>query len=404
MQALDGIRVLDLTFNAPGSYCTMILADMGAEVIKIEAPSNVPLISSTRSPEKGGGAGEKTFQPMNRGKKSIVLNLKAAGALPLFRKLAKTSDVVIEGFRPGVAERLGVGPKATLRANRRIVYCSLSGYGQDGPYRGLGGHDVNYISVSGALDLIGEYGGAPVIPQNLLGDFAGGSLFAVIGILSALMARGKTGKGQYIDMSITDGVMSLLTAQAAQYLATGRMPARGATAYGGAYPYYGVYQTKDKKFISIGCLEAKFWENLCKVIDKDEYAAYTFDIRSHLGSRPSGKKWAEIRRSLEEVFLQRSSEEWFSILSRADVPVAKVNSIDEGFEDPHLIHRKMVIEVGVGRQEGAKQVGTAIKLSDTPCEVKGFSPLLGEHTEEIIRSVGYSDQQIRRMRQSGVVC
>ena len=263
MLALEGITIVDLTRAGPGPFCTMILGDLGAEIIKIEAPPTVGErqrgAGSAISPQGEAGRREAAYQAVNRNKRSIALNLRSEEGRHIFCQMAEKADVITEGFRPGVTKRLGIDYEAMSKINPKIVYCSITGYGQDGPYHHLPGHDINYISIGGALNLIGEAGRQPAIPLNLVADLGGGGMYAAVGILSALVARDKTGKGQYIDISLTDTVVSLLTSVAVPYFQNNIVPERGETLLNGAVPYYSVYETKDGKFISLGCIEQWLW-------------------------------------------------------------------------------------------------------------------------------------------------
>lgn len=397
MFALEGIKVLDLSRTAPVTYCTMILADLGAEVIKVESPSqpDTHRIGSGLSPHPREKGGEKqaAYHPLNRNKKSIVLNLKSSEeARKVFYKLVKEADVIVEGFRPGVVKRLGVDYETVSKINPQVVYCSLSGYGQDGPYCDLPGHDINFISVGGVLGMVGEMGGSPVIPLNLVGDYAGGSQNLAIGILAALLARGKTGRGQYIDISMTDGVVSLLSMIAFEYLCNSKVVGRGEGLVSGKYPCYGVYRTKDNKYISIACTETHFWESLCRLVGREDFIPHLF---------PEGERRVEIHSILEAYFRDRTRDELFDMLKKENIAITKVNTIDEVFSDPQVLHRQMLIDVEHPKLGKVKQVGIAIKLSDTPGKVRSTAPLLGEHTGEILRGLGYSKVQIDRLRSSG---
>jgi len=406
MLALEGIRILDLTRVTPGSLCTMILGDLGAEVIKIEATATAEArhqgIGTAVSPQDETGRKTAVYQAANRNKKSIGLNLRAEEGCHIFYQLVETADVIIEGFRPGVVKRLNIDYQTVTRINPKIIYCSISGYGQDGPYRDLPGHDINYISLGGALNLIGETDGKPVIPLNLVADIAGGSMHAAIGILSALVARGKTGKGQYIDISLTDSVISLLTMIAIGYFRDNIVPKRGETFWGGGYPYYNVYETRDGKFITIGCLEPWLWENLCREIGKEDYIPSHYEPE-HRVHKVENENWQKISSFLNQLFLTKTRDEWFELLSQKDIPVGKVYSLDETFTDPQVLHRKMVIEVEHPTEGKIKQVGIAIKLSDTPGKVRSLSPIRGEHTEEILTGLGYNKQRINELRQDGII-
>jgi len=404
MLALEGIRVLDLTHLPPGGLCTMIMADMGADVIKV--------VTAAGTSARGAGVMEKlsadeqtklaAFDALNRNKRSLGLDLKSGEGREIFGNLAKTADVVVEGFRPGVVKRLGIDYDSIKKVNPRIVYCSLSGYGQDGPYSNFSGHDINYISLAGALNIIGFPDRPPVVPLNLLADFAGASLHGAIGILTALVARNKTGKGQFVDISYTDGALSLMTWLTASYFAGGDKFNRGESWLHGAYPYYGVYETSDGKYISVGCVEPWFWENLCRALGKDEYIPYCISVE-HFMHGPEGAKWEEIKSYLKKTFLTRTQDEWFEFLTGKDVPVGKVNSFDEVFADPQVLHRQMVLEIEHPTLGKVKQPGIAIKLSDTPGAVRRLAPIAAEHTEEILRDLGYDEAQITKLRQSKVI-
>lgn len=404
MLALDNISVLDMTHNAPGAYCTMILGDLGAAVLKIEPPpaSGARVSGSAVSPSAQGEKRNAAFFALNRNKKSLGLNLKTTEGLEVFMSLAHAVDVIIEGFRPGTVKRLGVDYETVCASNPRIVYCSLSGYGQDGPWRSLPGHDINYIAMAGALGLIGAPHLAPSIPLNLVGDFAGGSSFAVIGILTALLARERTGRGQYVDAAIYDGVISLLTWQSCRFFAEGKVPPRGSTALAGGYPYYGVYCTKDDAYIAVGCLEPWFWENLCRALGKEEYIGCGFQ-QDHYVDPPKDAKWAEITAVLRAIFLTKTRDEWFDLLSKADVPVSKVNTLAEALSDPQVKRRGMLLELQDAAAGHIRQLGIPIKLSETPGSVRSLSPLLGENTDEVLLDLGYDMAQIRRLRNAGVV-
>lgn len=406
MLALEGIKVLDLTRLGPGPFCTWILGDLGAEVIKIEAPLAAGDRQAGLFQKSIGESGEMgrtiAYWSTNRDKKSVGLNLKSKEGLRIFYQLVEEADVVVEGFRPGVAKRLGIDFESINKRYPRVVYCSITGYGQDGPYRDLPGHDINYIAMSGALNLIGEKDGRPVIPLNLLSDYGGAGMSAVIGILSAIIARNTTGKGQYIDIALMDSVISLLADTTVSYFQHGVDLERGKFVLSGSFPYYNVYEAADGKYITIGCLEPHLWENFCRAIGKEEFIPFHFE-HEHNFSPPEGKEWAEISSFLKQHFLTKTSDEWFDLLSQKDVPVSKVNSLDETFKDPHVSYRKMVEEMEHPSQGTVKQVGIAIKLSDTPGKIRYHSPSLGEHTDEILQGLGYSISSVREMRERGIV-
>jgi crotonobetainyl-CoA:carnitine CoA-transferase CaiB-like acyl-CoA transferase len=359
-QALEGLKVLDLTRHAPGPFCTMILGDLGADVTKVEGLD--PPAGRPEEPMKGSGAlpltnefasPESPYNPVNRNKRSIRLNLKEPAGQRIFHQLAEKADVVVEGFRPGVAERLGIDYQAVRRINKGIVYCSITGYGQDGPYRNLPGHDLNYVSHGGLMSIMSLIGVPPPVPGNIAGDMVGGGMQAVIGILAALMARVRTGEGQYVDISMTDGVVSLLSLYIGGYFQQGEMPKKADLTSCGVKPYYGVYETKDGKFISIACAEPRFYMNLCQALGCEEFIPHQTDA----------DKEGEIRAYFRQQFLTRTRDEWFDILSRGDVAVSKVLDLGELAADSQLNHRGMIVEMEHPVEGKIKHPGISIKLS-----------------------------------------
>lgn len=381
--------MLDLTRFAPGLYCTMILGDLGAEVLRIDQPQST-VETDGAEVERARTATRLTF---NRNKKSIVLNLRETKARRIFYQLCEKADVIVEGFRPGTTKRLGADYETVSKLNPRLIYCSITGYGQDGPYRDVAGHDINYISIAGALSMVGQRKGPPAIPLNLLGDYAGGGLRGAFGIVVALLARERTGRGQYIDISMMDGVVFLLASEFSNCFATGISPSRGETWLNGGVPYYNIYKTKDHKYISVGCLEPKFWRNLCTVLGREDLIPYQFD---------QSEKREEIFSYLREVFQTKTRNEWFDLLGDKDTCVSKVLSLDEAACDPQLIHRKMFVEVDSPKGK-MSQVGIALKLSDTPGQIRSPAPLAGQHTEEVLADLGYSPQEIKVLHEQGIV-
>jgi len=400
MLVLEGVRILELVHMPPGELCTMMLGDFGADVIKVE-----PLLPMGEGQEAYDAEAMKAlqaFNALNRNKKSIRLNLKSDRGKQVFYKLAVDADVIVEGFRPGVVKRMGVDYKAVSKINPRIIYCSLSGYGQDGPYSQHPGHDINYISIAGALNLIGWPGQQPAIPLNLLGDFAGASLHGIVGILAALFAREKTGKGQFVDISYTDSVITLLTFFLQQHFSAGYSFPRGQWALSGGYPYYKTYQAADGKLISLGCIEPWFWDNLCRAIGRDDLKEFHFDL-DHLGHGPDGPQWDKVEQELKKIFLTRPRDEWFDFLIKHDVPVGKVYSLQEVFTDPQLLHRQMLLEFDHPRLGKVRQPGIAIKLSETPGKVRSLAPYSGEHTVDVLLSLGYSKADIESLRKANAI-
>ena len=393
MRPLEGIKILDLTRLLPGPYGTMLLGDLGAEVIKVEEPERGDY--ARWNPPQINGVGSRHLL-LNRNKKSLTLNLKVPeGKAVLRRMVEQGADVLIEQFRPGVMERLGVGYRDLEKINPRIIYCSLTGYGQDGPYRDLAGHDLNYIGIAGVLGLTGQKGGSPVIPGIQIADLIGGGLYAVIGILSALMARQKTGRGQYVDISMLDGVVSLLPDSAALYFAEGKAPRAGERRLGGGLPQYQVYQTQDGKYLAVGALEEKFWANLCRLIGKPEWDEKI--------PREGDPRCEEIQKELARIFQTKTRKEWLGLLMNEDTCVSAVQSLDEVFEDPHVRSRQMLVETIHPKAGRVRQIGVPIKFSETPGEIRRPAPEIGEHTEEILGQLGYAPEEIDRLRRTGVI-
>lgn len=402
MLALDGVKILDLSRVIPGTFCTMLLGDLGAEVLKIEAPATSEFAASSISSQDATRRRQAAYYAPDRNKKSMVVNLKSEAGQRIFHRLSQRADVIVEGFRPGVARRLGIDYETISKLNARIIYCSLSGYGQEGPYRAFPGHDINYISMAGILGLIGSGDGPPVVPLNLVADFAGAALYGALGILAAFVARNSTGKGQYVDVAYVDGAVSLMTWFACGYFFDGSVLKRGESWLHGAYPYYAVYQTKDGQYITIGCLEPHFWENLCRLLGREDFIPYHFAF-DHTFHKPDGKKWAEIRSFLTQIFLTKTRDAWFELLIHNDVPAGKVYAPHEVFSDPQVLHRQMVIEVDDPVLGKIQQVGIAPKLSSTPGKIRSLSPLPGENTDETLKELGYEQEEIMSLRQAGVV-
>ena len=377
-----------MAWLGPGPFCATMLGDLGAEVIKIYEAH----------PERRGGPVMFLFdpavQPGFRNCRTMGLNLKAEAGRGIFYDLAKSVDVVMEGFRPGVVKRLGVDYDAIKEVNPRIVYASLTGYGQDGPYRDLVGHDINYISIGGLLGMTGPAGGAPVIPGVVIADFAAGGMSAAIGILAALLARERTGQGQFVDMSMTDAVVELTSIQISPYLHSGMVPERGKTMFTGHYPWYNVYETKDGKYISIGALEPWFYANLCELIGCQHFIEHQF---------AEGEKREEIFNYFRETFLTKTRDEWVALLRQRDTCVAPVYTIEELVSDPQLIARRMIIESDHPTMGRVKQVGSMHKLSDSPVEARNWSTRFGQHTDEILRELGYDDAKIEELREADAI-
>ena len=373
----------------------MVLGDLGAEVTKVDEVHRDQMSKGYWIASAMGITEDiAAYDPLNRNKRSLTLNLKSEDGRQIFYKLAKRSDIIVEGFRPGVAKRLGIGYEIISEINPRIIYCSLTGYGQNGPLSNMPGHDINYLSVSGVLSFINDQDGKPVIPSNVIGDFAAGGMQAAVGILTALLTRERIGKGQYIDISIADGIIWLLAREASHYFREGIIPKGGETRLTGALPYYNVYQTKDGKYISLACIEPQFWGRLCHVLGRDDFIPYQ-DVQ--------GEKQEEIFSYFTQIFLTKTRDEWLNSFTKHDIPIAPVYTFDEVFSNQHIMERDMVIELDHKSLGKIKQVGIGPKLSLTPGKVRSLAPKLGEHTAEILIGLGYSPQAIDNLRLSGAV-
>lgn len=393
VMALDGIKVLDLSRLAPGPHCSMLLADFGADVTLVEAvPGASAKLGTTGVRRSEAAERAAAYNALGRGKKSIALNLKEEEARKIFYRMAESADVVIEGFRPGVVKRLGVDYETLSKINPRIICCSISGFGQTGPYANLVGHDINYIAIGGALGVTGRPGQPPAIPVNLLADFAGGGLTAAFAICLAIIAREKTGRGQNIDVGMSDGVLSLMTSAFSQYFATGQPIRPGEYLLNGAAPFYNTYRCSDGRWFSIGSIEPHFWENLCRVLGTEDLLPSQFDQA----------RWPEMIERFAGIFATKTADEWMAIMSQHDICAAPVLEMENVVTNEHNVERGMVIELDspVGK---VKQIGVAPKLSETPGAPRTTAPLIGQHTDEILAGLGFSAEQIADLRSRGVV-
>ena len=389
--ALEGVRILDLTRLLPGGYATLLLADLGADVVKVEEPGKGDYIRWTPPVV---GEFSSAHIALNRNKRSITLNLKTDQGRALFSELVKDFDVVIESFRPGVMDRLGLGWSALSAMNPRLVYCAISGYGQTGPRAQVAGHDANYIGYAGVLSIIGEEERRPALPGVQIGDLAGGGMAAVIAILAALHARGTTGRGDFCDISMMDGAASWLSIHAADFVATDHVPEREHMHLSGRHPCYRIYPAADG-WLTVGALEPQFWSALCTALDREDLADDAFAM---------GDRRTEVIADLEELFSTRTRAEWMAELGDLDVCVGPVNDLAEAFNDPQLLHRGMFIDSDVPGVGPWTHVGNPIKLRDGAGGVATQPPpKMGEHTAEILAEVGVSSSDLEGLRSAGVV-
>ncbi len=395
MGVLDGIKVLELARVPPAEMPGMFFADMGADVLKIDTPPD--------SDEGEDNRRRAAFAYVNRNKRSLALNLKAAEGKAVFQKLAAKADVVVEGFRPGVTKRLGADYETLSALNPRLVYCSLSGFGQNGPYRDYPAHDGNYLSLAGVLGLIGEPDRKPVFPLNLVADYAGASMHGALGVMLALFSRERTGRGQHVDVSYLDTSVALLAATPNMrfFWSDGWAPKRGEGFLGGSYPYYAIYETKDGKLLTIGCTEPWLWENFCRAIDRPHFVR--FARQSDQLVRAANDEEVKCREEIEAIIRTRTRDEWYDYLVKADVCVGKVYDPEEMVRDPQVLARDMVVELHHPRHGKVTQFGQPIKLSETPGSVRTVAPFSGEHTDEVLRELGLSAGEITTLRDKKVV-
>ena len=377
--ALSGITVIDLSRLLPGPYCSMILADHGARVIAIE---------SRRFMADG-----LFFNTINRNKEHMSLNLKTEAGKQIFYRLVEKADVVLEGFRPGVVDRLGVDYESVRKANSKIVYCAITGYGQNGPFRDRVGHDVNYLSFAGVLNLMGEPDRPPSIPGIQIADIAAGGMNAAIGILLALFAREKTGKGQYIDISMTDGMVGFLPIALYFQQLTGKDPGRGDTMLSHRYACYNTYETADGRFLSIGAVENRFWKRLCDHLGVAEYATLQYD----------DSRREEILDFMRSTFKSKTLEEWDAELAHLEICWGKVQTLSEVLDDPLFRQREMILELKGKTGETQSAIGVPVKLSATPGSVRSEAVDFGKSTASILKELGYSEKEIKRFTEAEVI-
>ncbi|GAA2832465.1 CaiB/BaiF CoA transferase family protein [Kribbella solani] len=360
MGPLEGVKVVELAGIGPAPFACMMLAELGAEVLRIDRPGgNVSL-------------GPPELDLLNRGRRSVALDLKQPAAVGVVRSLVAQADVLVEGFRPGVAERLGLGPEDCHALNPRLIYGRMTGWGQDGPLAQSAGHDIDYLAISGALHLIGRAGGPPQVPANLLGDFAGGSLYLVIGVLAALHEARTSGRGQVVDAAIVDGSAHLTTMLLGALTAGSWRQERGTNLLDTGAPFYDVYETADGKHVAVGALEPQFYAELVEKLGID------------LPDRNDPAQWPELRKALTETFRQRTQAEWTALFDGSDACVAPVLPL--AGEHPHLVARGTFVE-----HRGVRQAAPAPRFDRTPTSLDRPPARPGEHTREALADWGITN-------------
>jgi crotonobetainyl-CoA:carnitine CoA-transferase CaiB-like acyl-CoA transferase len=394
---LEGLRVLDLTRLLPGGFCTLLLADLGADVLKIEDTAGGDYIRWMPpyyggDAERANGTASAYFLGLNRNKRSLKLDLKHDEGREILLRLAEDHDVLVESFRPGVMDRLGVGFEALQKRNPRLVYCAISGYGQNSPLRDRSGHDTNYLALAGLLGLTGRRDGPPVQSAGQIADLGGGGLMAAIGILAALRESERSGAGQVVDISMTDGATSWLAMVIARFFCERELPERGNLELAGGILCYFPYKTKDGRWVSLGALEPKFWHNWCDGVGRPELKEKQFEHPSS----DAGKKVAAI-------FRRRTRDEWETFAGEHDCCLEPVLDLDEALAHEQAIARGTVIELDQPGIGPVRQAGFPITLSRTPAAVQRPAPGLGEQTDEVLAAIGYDADRIAALRAEGVV-
>lgn len=394
MSALEGIRVLDLSRLLPGGFCSLLLADFGAEVLKVEDTGLGDYIRWSPPFYEGAEDSAKSalYLALNRGKRSIRLNLKEERGRELLVELVREYDVLLESFRPGVLDRLGVGYERLRQENPRLVYCAITGYGQDGPYRDRAGHDMNYLGLVGLLGLTGERDGPPVQSAGQIADIGGGALMAAFGILAALRERDRSGEGQLVDVSMAHGALSWLAMVAGRYFADGVPPRRGGLELAGGLICYRPYACRDG-WVTLGALEPKFWQAWCRGVGREDLIEKQFEA-------PGSEAHAEV----ERIFLERTREEWQRFASEHDCCLEPVLELEEALDSELVRAREMVVELEQpGVEGGVRQLGVPVKLGRTPGGPAGPAPVLGADTHAVLSSLGYSAEEIAELERAGAV-
>ena len=389
--ALRDLKILDFSTLLPGPIGTMILADLGADVLKVEAPYRLDLIRYNPPFDEG----ESTlYHALNRSKRSIAIDLKQPEGIEIVKKLIGEYDILLEQFRPGVMDRFGLGYQDLKQVNPRLIYCSLSGFGQTGPYRERAGHDITYLSLSGLMSISHRRGQRPMPHAVQIADILAGSYNSVVAILAAVIHRGSTGEGQHLDISMTDGAIALTTHYAPFYLCDGKDLEPEEPYLVGGVHFYDFYETKDGRYLAVGPVERPFYMQLCQAIGREELMnEYDFDH----------PEMDRLKAEMKKIIAGKTRDEWAEIFSRFDACTEPVLTIGEMCEHPLTQARGMIVEVPKPDGSVQRQVGSPFKLSATPPEYRSVGPKLGEHTDEVLQSLGYSGPEIAALRERETV-
>ncbi len=388
MGLLEGIQILDLSRLLPGPYCTMLLGDLGAKVIKIETPGigdYMRLIPPFIEDSATGEAISTAFVMVNRNKKSVALNFRNARGKEIFFRLVQEADVILESFRPGAVDRWGIGYEAIRAINPRIVYCSLSGYGQDGPYRTRAGHDLNYLALAGVVAANGPLGGPPIPLAVQVADLSGGML-AAISILAALVGRGQTGMGQYLDVSLFEASLSWASTMIGATFAAGNKTEPGKMQLNGGMACYNVYETQDGQYLTLGAIEPHFWAAFCKAVGRSDLDARAYD--------------ADAVPAVAAIFKTRTRDEWLTFFEGIDACIEPVRGFEETMQDPHLRHRGLIQQIQVPGDGTVSQIGSVFVFSKRQATPP---PALGEQTREVLRGIGIGDEELTSLEERGVI-
>ena len=391
-RALAGLRVLDVTQVMAGPFCAMILADLGADVVKVEPPAG----DSSRQMPGGVAADSPSFNAVNRGKRSLVVNLKTVQGREVFTRLARATDILIENYRPGVMASLGLDYQTLAPLNAGLIYASISGYGQTGPQRNKGGFDLIAQGVSGIMSVTGNPGGPPIKAGVPLTDLGAG-LFALVGILAAVEYRRRTGQGQYIDTSLVDAGVALSVWEATEYFSGAGLPAPLGSAHRMNAPYQAIRCADG--FITLGAANDRLFRRLCDVLGHPEWAdaAEFADNAARVHNREA------LASKIEAIMSRKPRGHWLDLLDANDIPCGPINDYAHVFSDPQVVAREMVVDVEHPTLGHLRTLGSPIKLSATPVDARRRAPLLGEHTTEILRSAGYRDDEIELLRGAGAI-